>query len=365
MTVIKAAVLRSFGEPLVIEDLTLRSPQASEVRVEIDAVAICHSDITFFDGDWGGDLPAVYGHEAAGRVVEIGSDVSHVAIGDRVVVTLIRSCGKCRPCRRGRPVACQSKPDTGSPLTDASGATVAHGLFCGAFAEQVVVHHSQIVPVDLDAAPASLLACGVVTGTGAVLRSATVSADDRVVVIGCGGVGLNVVQGARIAGAEVIVAIDPDSSKVEAARRFGATHGIDPTAGDAAAELREICDGGLADLVFVATGAPAAYRSAADLLAVGGALVAVGMPADALDLSWDPGSLAAADQRIIGSKMGSAHPQRDISELVEHHRAGRLMLDELISATYSLVQINEAVDAVRNGSALRNVIVFDRQGGDS
>jgi Zn-dependent alcohol dehydrogenase len=228
-----------------------------------------------------------------------------------------------------------------------------------------VVHHSQIVPVDLDAAPASLLACGVVTGTGAVLRSATVSADDRVVVIGCGGVGLNVVQGARIAGAEVIVAIDPDSSKVEAARRFGATHGIDPTAGDAAAELREICDGGLADLVFVATGAPAAYRSAADLLAVGGALVAVGMPADALDLSWDPGSLAAADQRIIGSKMGSAHPQRDISELVEHHRAGRLMLDELISATYSLVQINEAVDAVRNGSALRNLIVFDRQGGDS
>ena len=192
MTVIKAAVLRSFGEPLVIEDLTLRSPQASEVRVEIDAVAICHSDITFFDGGWGGDLPAVYGHEAAGRVVEIGSDVSHVAIGDRVVVTLIRSCGKCRPCRRGRPVACQSKPDTGSPLTDASGATIAHGLFCGAFAEQVVVHHSQIVPVDLDAAPASLLACGVVTGTGAVLRSATVSADDRVVVSGGGGGGLEV-----------------------------------------------------------------------------------------------------------------------------------------------------------------------------
>ena len=365
MTVVKAAVLRSFGEPLVIEEVTLRPPKANELRVEIDAVAICHSDITFFDGGWGGDLPAVYGHEAAGRVVEVGADVTEVAIGDHVVVTLIRSCGECRPCRRGRPVACQSKPDTGSPITDSSGATVAHGLFCGAFAEQVVVHASQVVRVDLDAAPASLLACGVVTGTGAVLRSASVTAEDRVVVIGCGGVGLNVVQGARIAGAGVIVAIDPDASKVDAARRFGATHGIDPTSGDTAAALREICDGGLADLVFVATGAPPAYRSATDLLAVGGALVAVGMPAAALDLNWDPGSLAAADQRIIGSKMGSAHPQRDIAELVEHHRAGRLMLNELISATYPLEQINEAVDAVRNGSALRNVIVFDHQGGNS
>ncbi|MGB0738224.1 MAG: zinc-binding dehydrogenase, partial [Ilumatobacteraceae bacterium] len=132
--------------------------------------------------------------------------------------------------------------------------------------------------------------------------------------------------------------------------------------GDTAAALREICDGGLADLVFVATGAPAAYRSAADLLAVGGSLVAVGMPAEALDLHWDPGSLAAADQRIIGSKMGSAHPQRDITELVEHHHAGDLMLNELISATYPLEQINEAVDAVREGSALRNVVVFERTG---
>jgi S-(hydroxymethyl)glutathione dehydrogenase/alcohol dehydrogenase len=365
MTVIKAAVLRALGQPLVVEDVTLRSPQSREVRVEVDAVAICHSDITFFDGGWGGDLPAVYGHEAAGRVVEVGNDVTEVAVGDRVVVTLIRSCGECRPCRRGRPVACLSKPDTGSPLADVDGAPIAHGLFCGAFAEQVVVHQSQVVRVDLDAAPASLLACGVVTGTGAALRSATVGSDDRVVVIGCGGVGLNVVQGARIAGAEVIVAIDPDPSKVEAARRFGATHGIDPTAGDTAQALRDICDGGLADLVFVATGAPAAYRSAADLLAVGGALVAVGMPADALELGWDPGSLAAADQRIIGSKMGSAHPQRDIAELVKHHRAGRLMLDELISGTYPLERINEAVDAVRNGSALRNVIVFEKTGAEA
>lgn len=346
----------------MIEEVNLRAPLADEVRVEIDAVAICHSDITFFDGSWGGALPAVYGHEAAGRVVEVGAGVESFDPGDRVVVTLIRSCGSCRPCRRGHPVACQTKPDPGSPIAGADGEEIAQGLFCGAFAEEVVVHRSQIVRVDLPAAPASLLACGVVTGTGAVLRSSTVSAEDRVVVIGCGGVGLNVVQGARIAGAEVIVAVDPDPAKVEAARAFGATHGIDPTAGDTAAALREICDGGLADLVFVATGAPAAYRSAANLLAVGGSLVAVGMPADALDLNWDPGSLAAADQRIIGSKMGSAHPQRDITELVEHHRTGDLMLDELISATYPLEQINEAVDAVREGSALRNVVVFERTG---
>jgi len=359
---VRAAVLRSFGEPLVIEEVNLRAPLPDEVRVEIDAVAICHSDITFFDGSWGGALPAVYGHEAAGRVIEVGANVESFQPGDRVVVTLIRSCGSCRPCRRGHPVACQSKPDPGSPITGADGEEIAQGLFCGAFAEEVVVHRSQVVRVDLPAAPASLLACGVVTGTGAVLRSSAVSEEDRVVVIGCGGVGLNVVQGARIAGAEAIVAVDPDPTKVEVARAFGATHGIDPGAGDTATALREICDGELADLVFVATGAPAAYRSAADLLAVGGSLVAVGMPADALDLHWDPGSLAAADQRIIGSKMGSAHPQRDITELVEHHHAGDLMLNELISATYPLEQINEAVDAVREGSALRNVVVFERTG---
>jgi len=361
MTRVRAAVLREFGEPLVIEDVDLRDPLPEEVRVEIDAVAICHSDITYIDGGWGGPLPSVYGHEAAGRVVEIGELVRDVAVGDRVVVTLIRSCGECRACRRGRPVACSSKPDPGSPIADANGAIVGQGMFCGAFAEQVVVHHSQLAPIDLDATPASLLACGVITGTGAVLRSAHVEPGDRVVVIGCGGVGLNVVQGARIAGAEVIVAVDPDSSKLEAALTFGATHCVDPTQNNSVAFVRDACSGDLADAVFVATGAPSAYRSATDFVGVGGSLVAVGMPADELSLGWDPGSLAAADQRIIGSKMGSAHPRRDIGELVELHRAGELMLDELISATYPLERINEAIADAKSGSARRNVVVFDRK----
>jgi Zn-dependent alcohol dehydrogenase len=167
------------------------------------------------------------------------------------------------------------------------------------------------------------------------------------------------VQGARIAGAEVIVAVDPDSSKLDAARTFGATHPVDPTRGDSVAFVRDACSGDLADAVFVATGAPNAYRSAAELVGIGGSLVAVGMPADELALDWDPGSLAAADQRIIGSKMGSAHPRRDITELVELHRAGQLMLDELVSATYPLERINEAIADAKKGSARRNVVVFD------
>ena len=226
----KAAVCREFGKPLVIEEVNLAEPQASELRVKILATAICHSDISYADGAWGGTLPAIYGHESVGIVEELGAGVSSVKVGDRVIVTLIRSCGHCRGCSRGMPVTCETSfpLDTKSPLTSKSGESIVQALRTASFAEYVVVHDSQVVVIskDIKSASASLLACGVITGFGAVTNTAKVEPGSHVVVIGAGGVGLNSVQGARVSGARSIVAVDLSDSKLEAAKKFGATHGI-------------------------------------------------------------------------------------------------------------------------------------------
>ncbi|MGI9624166.1 MAG: zinc-binding dehydrogenase [Acidimicrobiales bacterium] len=345
----------------MIEKLTLADPGPGEVEVIVDACAICHSDVSYADGFWGGDLPAVWGHEAVGRVTGVGVGVG-LDIGQLVVVTLIRSCGECRHCLNGHFVTCTAsfRLDEVSPLTDATGAPVTHGLRTAAFAEAVVVHESQVVPIPADMSPvaASLLACGVITGVGAVRNTAKVEPGTTVVVIGCGGVGLNVVQGARLAGAEVIVAIDLEQPKLEVARSLGATHVVDPARADAAAAVGEATQGHLADYVFVAVGSKAAVDSSYALVGAMGALVMVGMPATGVLSEFEPGNLAGMNQRILGSKMGTSVIQRDIPELTAEYQAGRLQLDSLVSATFPLDGINEAMDQVRAGTALRNVIVF-------
>lgn len=359
---VRAAVCRQFGQPLSIEEVTLAAPGPGEVRVRVDAVAICHSDVSYTDGEWGGDLPAVWGHEAAGAIVEVGGGVGF-ELGQQVVVTLIRSCGDCHHCRRGAEVACTSTfpLDTCTPLTDTRGAKLGHGMRTAAFAEQVVVHASQIVPIDDDipAASAALLACGVITGVGAVLNTARVAPGSSVVVIGCGGVGLNVIQGAAIAKASTIVAVDLQTTKLDLAIHLGATHAVDPTADDLATLVSDLTDGHMADYVFIATGAPAALASAERLVGTMGAIVVVGMPATGVAGRFDPGSLAARNQRILGSKMGTSVIARDIPSLVAKYLDGKLELDGLVSRRFSLDDINEAMDEVRAGSALRNVIVFE------
>ena len=361
-TTIRAAVCRAYGEPLTIEELELAAPGPGEVRVRVQAVAICHSDVSGVDGAWGGALPIVYGHEAAGVVVEVGPG-SSVAVGQPVVVTLIRACGECRRCARGEFVACTTTfpLDERSPLTTRDGETIAHGLRAAAFAEQVVVHESQVVSIDdtIDPKAASLLACGVITGVGAVVNTAAVEPGSTVVVIGCGGVGLNVVQGARLAGAEAIVAVDVQPAKLDLARRLGATHVAVADADDVATVVREVSEGLMADYVFVATGSPSALSGALALVGSMGALVVVGMPPDGVTGNYDPGWLAGLNQRILGSKMGTSVIARDVPALLARYRAGELELDSLISRTFTLDQINEAMDEVRAGSALRNVIVFD------
>ena len=356
---VRAAVCRAVGEPLTIEEISLKPCAVGEVRVVVDAVAICHSDLAYIDGHWAGALPAVFGHEAVGRVAECGSDVD-LAIGARVVITLIRHCGSCRQCQSGHPAACSTAATLGphSPIHTSSGEPVERGLRCAAFAEQVVVHHSQLVEIDERAgdAAAALLACGVITGVGAVLNTDVVAPDDSVVVVGCGGVGLNVIQGAALAGAHPIIAVDPEPTKATIAKRLGATQVCSPA--DAAAVVAAATDGHMADHVFVATGAPPALRSASDLLGVGGAIVIVGMPPDGTTMEIDPSSLAGAGQRILGSKMGSSDHHADVPTYLDHHRDGRLELEGLVSGTFALDEINLALDGVRSGTALRNVILM-------
>lgn len=360
MQKIKAAVCHEFGKPLTIDTITLRAPDMGEVEVTLKACAICHSDISFADGGWGGTLPAVYGHEAAGHITSVGSGVKGVSIGDAVVVTLIKSCGSCGSCASGKPVICETDMAADGPLTTSDGAPLVQAMNCGAFAEKVVVDQSQIVriPADMDMNAASLLACGVITGIGAVVNAAQLRTGQDVVVIGAGGVGLNAIQGARIAGARRIVAVDMSEEKLQIAREFGATDGV-LASDDAPWDAARAAIGRGADAVFVTVGAVPVYNQAPNYLAPGGKVVMVGMPHIGDAATYDPGTMAAAGQGMIGSKMGDAVIARDIPWMVDLYQQGRLKLDELVSQTWTLDQINDAIADTKTGSAKRNVITFD------
>lgn len=360
----RAAVCRAFGEPLRIETVSLAPPGPLQVAVRIEACAVCHSDVAYAAGAWGGPLPAVYGHEAAGRVSAVGAGIRGYAPGDRVLVTLIRACGGCPACAGGQPTSCAHAWDPGpSPLRAADGTELAQGMATGAFAEAVVVDPSQLAPLpdDLPADLACLLACGVITGVGAVVNTARVPPGATVAVVGAGGVGLNAIQGAAIAGAGRIVAVDTRAAQLDVARRFGATDGV--LAGpEAGATLRRLTDGRGLDFVFVSVGSPAAIGEAVGWLAAGGALVVVGLPPSGSVAGYDPTTLAAMNQRILGSRMGQAVLARDIPWLIDAWRAGRLKLAELIAGRFRLDEVNAAMDATRAGSAGRNVIVFGDAG---
>ncbi len=358
----RAAVCRAFGAPLIIETIELSPPGPGEVLIKTAACAICHSDIFFMDGAWGGELPAVFGHEAAGVVEAVGPGVTRLKPGDCVVATLIRNCGFCPACAEGAPVFCEEvfPLDRATPLRDSDGKPVVHGLGTGAFAEHIVVDASQTVaiPQDMKLDSAALIACGVLTGMGAVVNTANVKAGSSVVVIGCGGVGLNSVQGARLAGCDPIIAIDVEAKKLAAAREFGATHTINARGEDVEGRVKELTLGRKADWVFVTVGVKGAAEQGASLMKRNGGTVLVGMPPSGVTATIDPGRLAADGQRILGSKMGSARPLIDVPKIVALYREGRLKLDEFITGRYPLERINDAVASSRSGAALRNVIVF-------
>ncbi|PWE30828.1 zinc-binding dehydrogenase [Pararhodobacter marinus] len=359
----KAAICRDFGQPLTIEEVVLRAPGPGEVQVGIEAVAICHSDIGYLDGIWHSQLPAVYGHEAAGRITALGEGVQGLCVGDAVVVTMIRACGQCRACRLGKPYLCATRYNRANGvLSLPDGSVVEHGLDTGAFAEACVVHASQVakVPDDLPMELGALLACGVITGTGAVINTAGVRAGENVVVIGAGGVGLNAIQGARLAGAGKIIAVDLAEEKLDAAKEFGATDVLRADMKGLRKAVMALTEGQGAEHVMVAVGAVAAYNQAASLACKGGQVVMVGMPPSGAKMEVEPVIAAVTAQSYRGSFMGATVVQRDIPYLVEMWRQGRLKLEELITARYAFEEINQAIADARQGHVRRNVIVMAR-----
>ena len=361
----KAAVCYEFGKPLVIEDIQIDPPQAGEVQVALTATAICHSDVHLVRGDWdqwSTQPPVVAGHEAAGVVAAVGPGVSGVQPGDPVVVSLLRSCGRCFFCTIGQPYYCSGSFALASEsrLRNGRGERLNHGISTAAFAERVVVDQSQVVklPADMPLDRACLLACGVITGLGAVTNTAQVAPGSSVVVIGTGGVGLNAVQGARLVGANPIIAVDIADNKLVAARQFGATHTVNASTGDVRATVRELTQGRKADYVLVTVGSPSAVTQGLHLARRGGTIVIVGMPAAGSTAPLPIGDLAWGGQKVMGSNVGSTRLSVDVPRLVDLYQTGRLMLDELITARYPLDEINTAIEIMERGQALRNVIIF-------
>jgi Zn-dependent alcohol dehydrogenase len=366
----KAAVCYEFGAPLVVEDVHLDPPRDGEVKVAITACAICHSDISWIRGKWGGQTPLVAGHEAAGVVAEVGPGVNGVRPGDRVVVYLRRSCGHCDFCVRGRQVHCETQValDRETRLHNGKGQPLVQSLRTAAFAEFAVVHQSQVVAVshDLPLDRACLLACGVVTGVGAALNTVRVEPGSHVVVVGTGGVGVNCIQGAALAGAGRIIAVDVRDNKLEAARLFGATHTVNATRQDPVAAVRALTDDRGADYAFVAVGNSRAISQATLLTCKGGVTVVVGMPGDD-DVNITVNANVLLEGRaVVGSLVGSTRLSVDVPRLSEWYHQGRLKLDELITKRYPLERINEALESMERGEALRNVVIIGTTGpGDS
>lgn len=356
----KAAVLTEYGKPFEFWDLDQRPPGPGEVRVKIMACAICHSDIHFADGELGGEPPMVLGHEASGQIVEVGEGVDDVAVGDRVAVTLIRHCGTCPCCHKGYIATCETHlRDNYSPISH-NGQPVMHAMKTAAFAEETVVHASQVVKVgdSIGWDKAALLACGVITGYGAATHTAQIESGATVAVIGCGGVGLNAIQGAKHAGAGQIIAVDMAEDRLEAAMAFGATDRVNASQDDSIRGVKGATGKRGADYVLVTVGSEAAINQSFRMAAPGGAIVLVGMPSLDAKTVFSPVIFSSLSQRVLGSVMGHMKIKEEIPRLVDLYLRGDLKLDELVSNHFTFDQVNEAMDATRRGDGLRNVVMI-------
>jgi NDMA-dependent alcohol dehydrogenase len=363
---INAAILWEQGAPLSVEEAELGGPRAGEVLVELKAAGVCHSDLHPARGDWPVRTPLVLGHEGAGVVREVGAGVKRVREGDHVVFCWAPPCGSCPPCTEGRPVLCdrlerttyRNRLPAGDTRLSARGQAVAHYNGTACFADFAVVAEEGVihVPQDVPFEALATLGCAVVTGVGAVLNAARAEAGAKVVVIGVGGVGLNVVQGARLAGCERIIAVDTRSEPLRLACEFGATDRIAASDENVAEQVRELTDGRGADYVFDTVGAPATLAQALAFARKGGTVVVTGLSRlDArADIKLFP--FVMQEKRLVGSLYGSGQPARDVPRLVELYREGRLKLAELATRTYRLEGVNDALAALSGGEGARGII---------
>ncbi|MEO8967292.1 MAG: zinc-binding dehydrogenase [Solirubrobacteraceae bacterium] len=367
----RACVLREPGRPVSVEEVSLDAPKRGEVLVRVAAAGVCHSDLHLADGRLGdGRWPMVLGHEGAGVVEAIGKDVIGLAAGDHVVFCLVASCGVCHACRSGRRTLCEpagarsvagTLPDGSSRLRAADGGVLQHGLTVACFAEYAVVVAAGVIPIpdDIPLWQAALLGCGVVTGFGAVTHAARVRIGERVCVIGCGGVGLQVIAAARLAGAATIVAVDRRPDKLAHALRRGATHAVNAGETDTATEIREITGGGV-EHAFEVVGAAATIRTAWDSLRPGGTAVVVGVAPGGVEVSL-PAIEFLSEKSIRGSYYGSSDPAETFPGLIDLVRSGRLELADMVSHLIDLKDVPAAFDRLRRGEGDRSVVILDEE----
>jgi NDMA-dependent alcohol dehydrogenase len=363
----KAVVCRELNQPVVVETIEVDPPKRGEVTVRLHACGVCHSDLSATNGTIAMPPPLILGHEAAGEVVEVGEGVTSLAAGDHVVSSFIYMCGKCRFCSGGRPVLCleQGKaittlPDGTLRTRDAKGAPLSIFSGCGVMAEYATVSVDNLVKIDpkIPYDRAALVGCAVTTGVGAVFNTAKVAPGSTVAVLGCGGVGLNVIQGARIAGAERIIAVDANEAKLEMARKFGATDVILAKPGDDASKSLKKMTGGGPDYAFECVGsgelAAVAYRA----IRRGGLAVVVGVAKATDSTSIRTMTLPFEEKTLTGSYFGSCVPRIDFPRMLNLYTGGKLMLDELITRRYRIEEAPQAFADLESGRNARGVIVF-------
>lgn len=365
----KAAILEAPATDLVVEDIDCQQPRAGEVLVWIAASGVCHSDLHIVHGTQTNPLPVVLGHEGAGIVEAVGPNVTRVQIGDHVVLSWVPYCGQCVYCLSGHPNLCQVAYAAlakgtlldGTSRLSRSGKPVYHYSFISSFAEYAVVPEAGcvVIPPGVPLDKAALVGCAVMTGVGAAINTARVHPGSTVAVIGAGGVGLNVMQGAQLAGATSIIAIDVNQSKLKRARAFGATHIVNAAETDAVAAVRELTRGIGADFSFEAVGRPETMRQSWEMAHPGGTVVMVGISPEGSELSLPANRVVREERRLMGSFYGGARPHIDMPMILELYMAGKLKLDELATHHFSLDQINEAVHSLESGEAIRPVIVYE------
>ena len=360
----KAAVLRETNRPLEIEEVQVSKPGPREVLVRTVAAGVCHSDLHFMDGSYPYRLPTILGHESAGIVEEVGSDVTYVKKGDHVITCLSAFCGHCDKCLTGRLSLCQSpevsrKADEESRLISNS-QPIHQFLNLSSFAEMMLIHEHALVKVrdDMPFDRAALIGCSTTTGVGAVFHTAGVEPGSTVAVIGCGGVGLAAINGAAIAGAGVIIAIDRVESKLELAKVMGATHVINASQCDAVGEVLELTRGGC-DYTFEAIGLKATAEQAFKMLGACGTATIIGMIPVGTMVELH-GVDFLAEKKIQGSNMGSNRFRIDMPRFVEFYLNGKLHLDQMISKHIKLAQVNDALNALKSGQEARHIIMFDQ-----
>lgn len=366
----RAAVLRHPGQPMVVEEVELDRPKAGEVLVRVAAAGVCHSDLRYADGELGeGHWPMILGHEGAGVVEEVGDGVTHVAPGDHVAFCFVPACRACRYCRAGKPNLCDLVAEHGpkgmlldgtSRLRLADGTTLKHGLRTACFAQHTVVAAGGAVPIpeELPLWQAALLGCGVVTGMGAVRNVAKVRPGESVAVIGCGGVGLQVIAAARLAGADPIIAVDRVPEKLELARLQGATEVVDAAAEHRPDRVIKSATGGGVDYAFEVIGRPETIRLAWDAIRRGGSAVVVGLVPQGVEAAV-PAIEFLSDKSLLGTYYGSGDPAREIPELAGLALAGDLDLERVVTHLEPLDGVESALDRLRRGEGARTILLID------